>query len=186
LVALSLRLDMLARATDDAELLSALSEARRTARTTIASLRNLTFELHPPMLDREGLAGALRLHLEQMRQDAGTQFALESEVAGPPPSAETSAIAYRIAQEALTNIRKHACAQHITVGLRSDEHALLVRIEDDGRGFQGQPDEPGHLGLVSMRERAEMAGGWFRLESHDDLGTTVEFMLPIVAASQTL
>ncbi|MEY2517934.1 MAG: hypothetical protein QOJ89_5298 [bacterium] len=186
LVALSLRLDMLARATDDPELLSPLSEARRTARATIASLRNLTFELHPPILDREGLAGALRLHLEQMRQDAGTKFALESEVTGPPPSAETSAIAYRIAQEALTNIRKHACAQHITVGLRSDEHALLVRIEDDGRGFQGQPDEPGHLGLVSMRERAEMAGGWFRLESHDDLGTTVEFMLPIVAASQTL
>jgi PAS domain S-box-containing protein len=183
LVALSLRLDMLARATDDPELLSALSEARRTARATIASLRNLTFELHPPMLDREGLAGALRLHLEQMRQDAGTQFALESEVAGPPPSAETSAIAYRIAQEALTNIRKHACAQHITVGLRSDEHGLVVRIEDDGRGFQGQPDEPGHLGLVSMRERAEMAGGWFRLESDDDRGTTVEFMLPIVAAS---
>jgi signal transduction histidine kinase len=145
-------------------------------------LRNLTFELHPPMLDREGLAGALRVHLEQMREDAGTQFALESEVTGPP-SAETSAIAYRIAQEALTNIRKHACAQHITVRLRSDGHALVVRIEDDGRGFQGRPDEPGHLGLVSMRERAEMAGGWFRLESHDDRGTTVEFMLPIVAAA---
>jgi len=181
LVALSLRLDMLAGATDDPELLAALSEARRTARAAIASLRNLTFELHPPMLDREGLAGALRLHLEQMRQDVGTQFVIESEVIGPP-SAETSAIAYRIAQEALTNIRKHACAQHITVGLRSDEHVLVVRIEDDGRGFHGQPDEPGHLGLVSMRERAEMAGGWFRLESGDDQGTTVEFMLPLVAA----
>src|SRR5579862_969864 len=74
LVALSLRLDMLAGTTDDPELLAALSEARRTARATIASLRSLTFELHPPMLDREGLAGALRVHLEQMRQDLGTQF----------------------------------------------------------------------------------------------------------------
>ncbi len=182
LVALSLRLDMLARTTDDPELLAALSEARRTARATIASLRNLTFELHPPMLDREGLAGALRVHLEQMRQEIGTQFALESELTGPP-SPQTSAIAYRIAQEALTNIRKHACAQRVTVGLRGDEHALVVRIADDGRGFQGAPDEPGHLGLVSMRERAEMAGGWFRLESEDGGGTVVEFSLPVLAAA---
>jgi PAS domain S-box-containing protein len=182
LVALSLRLDLLAGATDDPELLAALAEARRTARATIASLRNLTFELHPPMLDREGLAGALRVHLEQMRQDLGTQFALESELT-EPPSPQTSAIAYRIAQEALTNIRKHACAQHVTVGLRGDEDALVVRIADDGRGFQGRPDEPGHLGLVSMRERAEMAGGWFRLESDDGAGTVVEFSLPVLAAA---
>ncbi len=182
LVALALRLDMLAGTTDDPELLAALSEARRTARGTIASLRNLMFELHPPMLDREGLAGALRVQLEQMRQDMGTQFALESEVTGPP-SPETSAIAYRIAQEALANIRKHASAQHVTVGLRGDEHALVVRIADDGRGFQVRPHEPGHLGLVSMRERAEMAGGWFRLESDDGGGTVVEFSLPALAAA---
>lgn len=180
LVALSLRLDMLAGTTRDPELLAALSEAQRTARATIASLRNLTFELHPPMLDREGLAGALRVQLEQMRQEMGTQFTLESEVA-EPPSPVTSAIAYRIAQEALTNIRKHACAQHVTVGVRGDEHTLVVRISDDGRGFHGRPDAPGHLGLVSMRERAEMAGGWFRLESDDGRGTAVEFSLPALA-----
>ena len=145
---------MLAGTTDDPELLAALSEARRTARATIASLRNLTFELHPPMLDREGLAGALRVHLEQMRQDLGTQFVLESEVTGPP-SPGTSAIAYRIAQEALTNIRKHARAQHVTVGLRGDEHALVVRIADDGRGFQGGPDEPDTWPRVDARARRD-------------------------------
>ena len=129
------------------------------------------------MLDREGLAGALRRALEHVRQGTGQQLALESEVTGPL-SPETSAIAYRIAQEALTNIRKHACAQHVTVGVRGDEHALVVRIADDGRGFQEKrrPDEPGHLGLVSMRQHAEIAGGWFRLDS-DDGGTVVEFSL---------
>jgi PAS domain S-box-containing protein len=182
LVALSLRLDMVAGTTDDPELLGALSEARGTARATIASLRSLTFDLHPPMLDREGLPGALRVQLEQMRQEMGTQFALESEVTGPP-SPETSAIAYRIAQEALTNIRRHACAQNVTVGVRGDEHVLVVRIADDGRGFHSRPDEPGHLGLVSMRERAEMAGGWFRFESQGGGGTVVEFSLPSLAAT---
>ena len=180
LVALSLRLDMLAGTTDDPEVISALSEAQRTARATIASLRSLTFELHPPILDRQGLASALRVQLEQMQQETGTQFELTSEETGPP-TPETSAIAYRIAQEALTNVRKHACAQHVTVDLRGDEHALVVRIADDGRGFQGRPDEPGHLGLVTMRERAEMAGGWFRLESDDGRGTVVEFLLPALA-----
>jgi PAS domain S-box-containing protein len=182
LVALSLRLDMLAETSDEPEFLAALSEARGTARATIASLRHLTFELYPPMLDREGLVAALRVQLEQMRRHMGTQFALQSELTGAP-SRETSAIAYRIAQEAITNIRKHAGAQHVTVRLRGDEHALVVRIADDGRGFQSAPGEPGHLGLVSMRERAEMAGGWFRLESDVGTGTVVEFSLPTLAAT---
>jgi PAS domain S-box-containing protein len=182
LVALSLRLDMLAATTDDPELLAALASAQRTARATVASLRRLTFELHPPTLDCEGLAGSLRVQLEQMRQEVGIEFTLDGEITGPPWP-EASGIAYRIAQEALTNIRKHACAQHVIVELRRDEHALVVRITDDGRGFHGRPDEPGHLGLVSMRERAEMAGGWFRLESEDGRGTVVEFSLPALAAT---
>jgi signal transduction histidine kinase len=133
------------------------------------------------MLDREGLAGALRVQLEQMRQEVGIEFTLEGEITGPP-SPETSGIAYRIAQEALTNIRKHARARHVTVELRRHERALGVRITDDGRGFHNRPGEPGHLGLVSMRERAEMAGGWFRLESEEGAGTMVEFSLPALAA----
>jgi len=177
LVALSLRLDVLASATDDPEVLSALSEARRTARAAIASLRNLTFELRPPVLERDGLEGALRAQLEQLRRDAGTQFTVTAEVEGVV-TMQVATTAYRIAQEALTNVRKHARARHVDVSLHAAADGVTVRVADDGRGFQGRPEEPGHIGLASMRERAEMAGGWCRMRSEPGVGTVVEFMVP--------
>ena len=91
-------------------------------------------------------------------------------------------IAFRIAQEALINIRKHAQARQVDVHLAETAEGLVVRIADDGRGFGLKVIEPGHLGLISMRERAEMAGGWFRTESKPGQGTTVEFLLPPIAA----
>jgi PAS domain S-box-containing protein len=177
LVALSLRLDMLASATNDPEVLSALSEARRTARAAIASLRNLTFELRPPVLEQDGLEGAVRAQLEQLRRDAGTQFTVTADVKGTV-SMQAATTAYRIAQEAITNVRKHARARHIDVFLHAAADGLTVRVADDGRGFRNRPEEPGHLGLASMRERAEMAGGWFRMHSEPGVGTVVEFMVP--------
>jgi signal transduction histidine kinase len=96
-----------------------------------------------------------------------------------PPS-ETRVILYRIAMEALVNVRKHARA-----------HRVRVRLEDVDRGWQAQINDgdgflpnggsaPGHLGLTAMRERAQMAGGWWKLESSPGSGTNISFWLPAV------
>jgi signal transduction histidine kinase len=91
---------------------------------------------------------------------------------------------YRVAQEAITNIRKHAHARRVDVLLTDQDGGFLVRIADDGVGFAA-PDTlqsaRGHLGVSAMRERVEMAGGWCQLRSLPGDGTTVEFWVPGVA-----
>ena len=178
LTALALRLDVVAKSIDDPQVLAELADARQTAYAALTSLRHLIFELHPLVLDRQGLVVALEVLLEQTRQETGLQVRLESTLARTL-SAETSAIAYRIAQEALLNIRKHARALQITVHVDQTADALVVRIKDDGLGFDPGAHEPGGLGLISMRERAEMAGGRFAIESVAERGTTVTFSLPL-------
>ena len=88
---------------------------------------------------------------------------------------------YRLAQEALTNVRKHAQARHTRILLAGEGEGVLVRVEDDGVGFdpaQAPGRSPGHVGLISLRERAELAGGWFDLASAPGEGTTVSFWIP--------
>ena len=178
LTALALRLDVLTARVEDPEVLEQLAEIRDTAGAAISNLRQLMFELHPPILDREGLAAALMLQLDQLRDESGIEVSLANEL-GEGPSPETSGVAYRIIQEALLNVRKHAQARRVGVELAERPEGLHVRISDDGRGFEtGRPQEPGHLGLVTMRERVEMAGGRIRIDSAPGLGTTVEFTLP--------
>lgn len=178
LTALALRLEMLHRRLDDPVALEGLAEAERTARQAITRLRHLMFELRPPVLDRDGLATALRMHMEQARLDYGVEFSLDDALTAEPGQ-ETRALVYRIAQEALVNVAKHAQAGHVHVRVSSQNGAIAVRIADNGRGFDAREQPAGHLGLVSMRERAEMAGGWCRVESTPGKGTVVEFAVPL-------
>lgn len=178
LTALAIRLDVLSARIDDPELVQQLVEIKATARSAISTLRQLMFELHPPVLDRDGLAAALLPHLEQLRLEPGLEVELEDAL-GEELAPETAAAAYRIVQEALLNIRKHAGARRVDVKLAGRADGLHVSVSDDGRGFEtGGRQEPGHLGLSAMRERVEMAGGWIRIDSEPGRGTTVEFTLP--------
>ena len=88
-------------------------------------------------------------------------------------------ILYRIAQEVLTNVRKHAGAENAIVTLDARDGGYYVRVRDDGVGFtpESATARPGHLGLAAIRERAELAGGWLRIESAPNDGTTVEFWI---------
>ena len=178
LTALAMRLELLADALDDPDVLSQLSEATRTARSVITGLRGLLFELDPPVLRRDGLTAALAEQLELIRRQTGAEVALENTLTSDLPY-ETVTIAYRIAQEALVNARKHATATRLTVQVSGDEDGLTVRVVDDGCGFELMPEQLGHVGLVSMRERAEMAGGWWQIDSAPGHGTMVEFFLPL-------
>jgi PAS domain S-box-containing protein len=178
LSALAMRLELLADTLDDPTVLSQLSVATQTARSVITGLRGLLFELDPPVLRREGLAAALDEQLELIRKQTGAEVTLESTLAAEPPF-ETAAIAYRIAQEALINARKHAQATQFTVRLDGNADGFTVRVVDNGCGFEMMPEQLGHLGLVSMRERAEMAAGWWQIDSAPGHGTMVEFFLPL-------
>jgi signal transduction histidine kinase len=97
------------------------------------------------------------------------------------PAYEARLAAFRIAQEALANARKHANADRIDVVLTERDDGLLTRISDDGVGFSGDvldAELEGHIGLAEMRERAEMAGGWCLVQSLAQIGTRVEFWIP--------
>ncbi len=181
LTAASLHLQVVRRRlaeSTDGELLAMLSDAVDAVQGSVEGMRTLIFELRPVSLDFDGLAAALREYLEGMGQEL--TYALDDRLGEEPPD-DVRIILYRIAQEALVNVRKHANARSVTVLLATQDGGFLVRIQDDGDGFDVstafQPQR-GHLGLASMRERAEMAGGRLEIERRPEGGTSVEFWLP--------
>ncbi len=177
--AVGMRLQMLRRRLSDPADLTQLQQLEETIQLAIGRLRNLLFELRPPALDREGLAAALRVYLWEAKQQSGIPHELSDRLHSEPAE-EGRVILYRIAQEAMTNARKHAQAAQVDVTLLEQDGGYLVRITDDGVGFVADDavPVPGHLGLAAMRERAEQAGGWFRIESAHAAGTTVEGWIP--------
>jgi signal transduction histidine kinase len=144
-------------------------------------LRRLLFELRPPALDEAGLAAALEFFLTDAFSHNGFDWRVDNRLTSEP-SPEVRAILYRVALEALTNVRKHAHARLVEVALERRGVGVGVRVRDDGDGFDlPAPDATpshGHIGLLSMRERAEAAGGVFSLTSAPGAGTTVEFWMP--------
>jgi signal transduction histidine kinase len=180
ITAVTMRLHLLARQLDDPTHVASLESLNQTVTMALARLRNLMFELRPPALDREGLAAALRQYLDRVDGESSTAYELEDGLRSEP-SPEARVILFRIAQEALANVRKHARAQGVRIELSERDKGFLVRVRDDGVGFsiEGDAESPqGHLGLSAMRERAEMAGGWWRIESQPGAGTAVEFWVP--------
>ena len=176
MVVLKMRLELLAKANPE---LPDLDDARAAVLGTIQSMRHMLFDLRPPILDEEGLGPALRYFLDNSEIDAA--WAVEDEL-DTEPSTQTRVILYRIAQEALTNARKHAHADEISVKLQDRDGGVWMEIADDGVGYTPEGSvvaEPGHLGIAAMRERAEMAGGWCTLRSLPGAGTTLEVWLPM-------
>ena len=180
ITALGIRLEMMKRALSDPDQLRVLDELEGSVVLSVARLRHLLFHLRPPVLDREGLAPAIRMYLDEVLRDSPFTYGVENRFESEP-GPETRMILYRIAQEALNNVRKHARANRVDVLLGESQGGFLVRIEDDGQGFRldgPSGPRPGHLGLTAMRERAELAGGWWRGSSTPGKGTRIEFWLP--------
>jgi signal transduction histidine kinase len=153
-------------------------EAKDSVLVAIRGLRHLLFDLRPPVLDEHGLGPALRAFLENA--EGAFQWVVEDDLP-VQPSGQTRLILYRIAQEALTNVRKHAAAEHVRVRVSESEGGVAMEIIDDGVGFQPQDAvvaAPGHMGLAAMRERAEMAGGRCELHSLPGQGTTLDVWMP--------
>jgi len=177
--AVGLRLSTLRKTLHDAAQVEQLGLLEQSVQESTDRLRHLLFELRPAALDEGGLRAALREYLEVMKRETAIDVELQTALEHSPAS-ETQVIAYRIAQEALGNVRKHAQARHVECAVSAVDDGILTRIGDDGVGFEGDRSRPtaGHLGLVSMRERAEMAGGWFRITSSRGNGCVVEYWIP--------
>lgn len=161
-----------------------LAELREELRSAVADVRRLVLGLRPPALDELGLSGALRARLArldrasvdadspalQVRFDAGEPF--------PPLSAAAEVAAFRIVEEAVTNVVKHAQASGVTVTLRLDGNVLLITVVDDGIGITPSIDASG-MGLQSMRERAtELGGTCVVTTGPDGRGTLIRVTLP--------
>ncbi|MEX1046540.1 MAG: response regulator [Actinomycetota bacterium] len=184
MAAVAMRLEMLRSRISDPDDIEALKELEKTTHDAVSRLRYLLFELRPPSLDSDGLAAAIREYLQKASTDpasgSGFSFDVESEMRSEPPP-EIRTTLYRIVQEALNNVRKHARADQVKVVLDERDGGFLARVSDDGRGFEMNHQGsrvPGHIGLSAMVERAEMAGGWCHLASSPGSGTTVEAWVP--------
>jgi signal transduction histidine kinase len=180
--AVEMRLQILAHLGPAGTTVDEVHDIQETVQQAIERLRHLLFELRPAALDRDGLVPALEQYVEHTGGPAGWTWEVTDELT-EEPSPEMRAIVYRIAQEAIGNAGKHAEASRVEVVVAGDPHSVSVRIGDDGRGFDAASaatePAPGHLGLLTMVERAEVTGGHCRVTSAPGAGTTVEIWLPL-------
>lgn len=145
---------------------------------TINDVRTLAFHLRPGVLDDLGLVAALELYTSDFERRTGITCVFEH--TGVPASSDTVATAaYRIAQETLTNVARHARAGHVHVSLKASEGCLHLAVRDDGRGFDvHRLQESEGLGLAGMRERAALVGGELEIRSQAGQGTVVCLVVP--------
>ncbi len=160
---------------------AALQALDAEVRDTSSAVRRLMNELRPTVLDELGLASAIEEYVADMRDTVTFDIALEIDNSVRSWCGPGDTAIFRIMQEALLNIRKHARATKVTVALgRSDESGdITLRVTDDGAGFD--PDmrpRLGHLGLLTMRERAEAVGGRLGIASRDGCGTVITTQFP--------
>ena len=185
MAATNIRLELLRRKLVDPKQVQAARGLQETIEASIGRLRSLLFNLTPPDMESFGLAAAVRAQLEQLGIDENVRWTLEEGELGSEPDETVRIVLFRICQEALINTRKHAHARTVTVRLFRQDGGYGASIQDDGSGFDPAQviRQPGHIGLVSMRERAATAGGWWRLTSSPGNGTLVETWLPERAAT---
>jgi signal transduction histidine kinase len=148
------------------------------AQVGMAEMRALIFELRPESLEVEGLAAALEKQAAAI--SARQRIAVDVTVGAEPDwlSLSQKEALYRIAQESMHNTVKHAKASWIGLRLATTPQSVVLEIVDDGRGFDTGGAFPGHLGLISMRERMTNIGGQLRIDSRPGEGTTVRATLP--------
>lgn len=158
----------------DAEADAEVASLIRVTESTVNDLRALLADLRPRLIDDLGLAEALRELLSRERALSGIPVSLEVEDEEQPDS-ESALALYRVAQEAFTNIRRHAQAKEANVRLGKDEGGWTLAVEDDGRGLNGNRSG---LGLRTMRERIEALGGRLEIQSAPGAGTKIWAWVP--------
>jgi two-component system sensor histidine kinase UhpB len=164
------------------ELRDELRETQGVATQAMGELVRLARELRPVALDDLGLGAALRTQVDEFGRRAGLKTTLRMPDGGVEDlHADEQIVVYRIVQEGLSNVARHAGAHSVRVDVERPSGGTVVRLADDGAGFHPGVAVPG-LGLKGMRERAVLAGGRFCVESAPGRGTTIELRLGAAAA----
>jgi PAS domain S-box-containing protein len=172
-------------ATDDAAALQRLDRMEEVLDRTVAATRRIAADLRPLMLEDLGLIAAIEWLTEEFSQRHGIECTLSVDDPDLALEGAHASAVFRIVQEALTNVARHAHARHVDVIITRDDSAVIVRVRDNGRGFATDaPRSPVSRGLLGMRERAYLLGGWIAIESAPGYGTAVEIRLPLAATEQ--
>jgi signal transduction histidine kinase len=146
--------------------------------STLQDVRRLAVELRPSALDDFGLVSAVERLADTVRDASGLQVDLAAQLGDARLPAETETTLYRVIQEALTNVVKHADARRVSVLLQRKGSSVVAVVEDDGRGFEPRAVRADALGLVGMRERVALAGGRLQVEAAPGSGTTLVAEVP--------
>lgn len=165
-------------AQDPAKINERLSETFQLVDETIKTIRRIASDLRPGILDDFGLEAAVEWQLQQFHDRTGVTVDLETDVAEDRLSRDMSTAAFRVLQEALTNIARHAEATHVQVSVRTTQDDLLLAVLDNGKGLQADGNRQS-LGLVGMRERARQLGGSVSIANGPEQGVRVEMRVPL-------
>jgi two-component system, NarL family, sensor histidine kinase UhpB len=169
-----LQLDAIASATPAAR--EDVDEAKSAVRRALDEVRRISRELRPEMLEHLGLVSALTELARSFARHSGVRVERQFDSVLSALSPETELAVYRIAQESLTNVARHANATRVEIVLEAGHDSVVLRVTDDGRGFDGPPNEEG--GLRSMRERALLVGGALAIKPAADGGAEIRLEVP--------
>ncbi len=159
-----------------------MREIAQVAQEALDNVRGLSQTLHPSILEELGLEATVEWYLTTVRKQLGLTVQYEHAGELPPVSDTIGIHVYRVLQEALTNISKHAGVSEATVRLQGDRETLTLEVEDHGKGIDARKDRPG-LGLVTMRERAALLGGTLEVVARPGGGTLVRMTVPATQTS---
>ncbi|HET9014670.1 MAG TPA: sensor histidine kinase [Thermomicrobiaceae bacterium] len=163
-----------------------IERVKTAMREGLTELRRFIFDLRPTMLNQRGLVGTVEHYVETYRSFFSSEVELKVPPSVPRLTPEQELTAFRVIQESLQNVHRHARASRVAVSITSRTDVLIVRVRDDGDGFRAasvHPTASGGLGLAGMRERAEVIGGKLRVRSAPGKGTEVTLEIPLVSAT---
>jgi two-component system sensor histidine kinase DegS len=155
-----------------------IEELADLAQANVRDIRRLIYDLRPAALDELGLVPALRDHLDRCQREHGLIVEFSADDGNRLPAPLETAL-FRIVQEAVNNVVRHARARHVRVTLSRSPHCTVLRVADDGQGFDPKDRlSSEHLGLWSIRERVRQFGGSFDLHSAPGQGTVLDLKMP--------
>lgn len=178
LTAVLLATKWITRRVEDEQILSKIADIHQITSQTLDTVRNLSLLLRPAQLDSLGFSPAIKWQMEKLFSIDEINYQIDDKDFKELRDKQAEIVGFRIVQESLTNIVKHARAKNVRVTLFSDENILIIQISDDGIGFDvhAQSDS---VGLINMKERVELAGGEFKIFSKPLLGTDIKVEIPL-------
>lgn len=179
LTSILLGLKELEEAFDTPEGRAKAASLRELVVDTLQDVRDLAVELRPAALDDFGLVAALERLVGTFRESTGIDASLEASIGRERLGNELETTFYRLVQEALTNVARHADARHVSISIVRKNGSVSAVVEDDGRGFAVEETRDGALGLVGMQERVALLGGRITIESTSGRGTTLAVEVPV-------